>query len=153
MKELVKKIISFASNATTITTFCALIAGYFTAYCGVLTELISMPVWLLIIAIFLPFAIWTFIRYCLKVKKRKYKTGNLVSILGDERPFIVYEYYIWQPLYLKLKERHGNYTICVHQKFIVDYKEKSELELALSRTLDNITRSSHPKQTTAISKL
>ena len=153
MKELFKKIVNFASSATTITTFFALLAGYFTAYFGVLTERISIPVWLLIIAVFIPFAVWAFIRHRLQMKKRKYKTGDLVGILGDKRPFVVYEYYIWQPLYIKLKERDGNYAICAHQTFIVDYEEKSKSELSLSKTLDAITQRGQPKYTATIVKL
>lgn len=128
MKEILRKFITFATNITTLSSFVTLLAGYFAAHFGVLTKMISLPVWALILSISLPFISWTVIRLTLQRKKRTFKTGDHVSMLADLRDFVVYEYSIWQPLKVTIKENNGNEYRSISQHFLRKYQEPEPME-------------------------
>lgn len=97
--------------------------GYLTSSAGILTYKVYIPIWGLCLVLFMPFLIWYLIRLLLQKRKRAFKTGDTVSILGDSRYFIVFEYYTWKPLTLKLKLQDGDLIISVQHKYVSLLKE------------------------------
>lgn len=116
-----KKATELISNATVVCTFITSIFAFLLMYYKVLVIQFYIPLWAFILSVSFPFTCWWLIRYRLSTRKRKYKTGDIIQVLGDSRPFIVFTYYFWYPSYLKLKEKDGDCIIAVHQKYISEY--------------------------------
>lgn len=126
MKKLFQKLISQINVTEIATGLIAATAGYAISEAEILMYKVYIPIWGLLVILLIPFLFWFLIRHLMQNRKRVFKTGDTVSILGDPRPFIVFEYCIWQPLTLKLKQKNGNWAISVQQKFVSEFKEEKE---------------------------
>ena len=126
-----------------INTWAVLITALFTlaaSHYNFLFTYISIPIGLLVLCIIAPYFTFYLFRWFYHRKKRKYKTGDVVSIIADNRKFIVIRYHFWFPLSAVCKEENKNAIIAVHQNYLTPYQEKNK---TLDDMINNITNPYH----------
>ncbi len=135
MKKSWKKIKNFVTDALTITTAIISVSAYILGYLHLFSHEVCVPYWAMIVGFVSPYIIYKITEALVKKRRRKFKTGDVVSILGDKRDFMVFEYETWRPDYVKIKRINGDMVLLVHQKFLT----KAQVYDSMEKTIDNIT--------------
>lgn len=128
-----KKVFDFMKDATVIVASISSIIVVIMGCFGILTKTLCLPYWLIFIIVVTPYFVYKVIEIIIKTRRRKFKTGDIVSILGDKRDFIVFDYKTWNPDYVKIKRVNGDMALCVHQKFLTEFKGRDITEESLAK--------------------
>jgi len=118
MAKSKNKIVQFFKNPAIASVIVTFIIGFCIAKLNLLFIRIYIPVWLLIIIAAAPTIVIYTLRSVISLFKQKFKTGDNVTVLGDNRHFTVIEYSTWKPYHVKLLRKNGENAILVHHKFL-----------------------------------
>jgi len=105
------------------TAIIGVISGFALNYFNYLAKQIYMPVWVIILTVAAPNLIYIIVRVIWLRQKRIFRHKTLVSIIADERKFMVVRYHRYRPLCAVCKEVDKNSVIWVHQDYITKWEE------------------------------
>jgi hypothetical protein len=117
--QFVKLLTSAAGIITALLTIVTLGLGA----AGWLFKTICLPYWAVAVGLAAPFVVYKILEIALQSRRRSFKTGDLVMVLGDTRKFVVFGYYSWRPRCAKLKQYNDDLTIAISDKYLQAYIE------------------------------
>lgn len=88
---------------------------------GLLTLKITLPLWAVVVLAVVPLWLYFAAMSMYYRATRKYKTGDVVALIADERKFMVVRYLFWFPRHVVLKEFSQNTGLAVNQKYVTAY--------------------------------
>lgn len=127
MKEKILKFLEYLFNIKDIILTVAFIAGSAGGFItGFFMRKVTLSIWQIILLIIIP---WMYYGLIVRVNgrmKRRFNTGDMVSIVADERKFVMVRYSFWFPQYAICKEYNKDHIVMVHQKYLVNYIEPTK---------------------------
>ncbi len=121
-----KKIFNQITLFNTIVAFIATMAYIAVFSLGWGQKTITLPLWIFFIILSIPHIIFVLFRMIWYRQKRKFKTGDRVNIIADEREFVVVRYHSFAPLYAICKEVNKSSALSVHQKYLTPFKKNEK---------------------------
>jgi len=122
-----KKLSSFLKSISVFNAVAiaiSFVSGFALEYFGVLYIKVTIPIWLLLLLTVSPNIVYLLIRLWWLCGKRQYKPKTLVSIIADQRKFMLVRYHKLRPLYAICKEVDNSSVISLHQKYIEPWHNK-----------------------------
>lgn len=123
MLKFLDNFFSRLSWFSTLHLFWVTVTGFAVWYFNLLNQKITLSLWQLLLLFALPHWVYFVFRLVYLSHRRTYKTGDAVSVVADNRKFIVIRYHFWRPQHLLCKVQNGNNCISVHQKYASTYVE------------------------------
>lgn len=123
MKKYWLRFYGFISSAAGIFTSILSLATAALAAAGWLFNTVCIPYWAVAAGLAVPFMVYKTLVIILQSRRRSFKTGSLVMVLGDTRKFVVFGYYTWRPRCAKLKQYNDDYTIAIHDRYLQPWSE------------------------------
>lgn len=125
------------------------VTGYALYWLNWLNYFITILVWQLILILLAPHALFLVARLLWLKQKKIYKTGDFVSIVADQRKFVLIRYHRYIPLYAVCKEYDSCSVITLHQKYLTPWVEPKRFE----ELMRNMTTKIKQDKTIPISKM
>jgi hypothetical protein len=121
MKTVLSRLKSFFLKTDFYVALACSVVLYALNFLGLLNVTITLKVWLFVIILASPYTLFFVFRTNYLRKHQKFQLGDLVSIIADERKFVVVRYHYWRPSYAVCKLYNELDAISIHQKYITPY--------------------------------
>lgn len=143
MKRALKKVLRYTERLIMLKEFyisAGVLAGIYGYISGIFAIRVTLPVWILCLIGIGPLVFYLGSRMIYHRRRRKYKPGDKVNIIADNRKFIVIRYMFWFPSTVICKENGRNNILEVNQKYIQPYippKNPNPLESILGPDINS----------------